>query len=158
MRKLFVDLLAEEMKNNNKLFLLTADLGFGLFDNIRKNYNDRFYNMGSSEQLMVGAAVGLAQSGYIPICYSITPFLIARPYELLRNYLNHENTPVKLVGSGRNKDYSHDGFTHWAYDDSSMLSAFLNIQMFIPAVEQELQEDFNEFLYNDQPAYLNLKR
>lgn len=158
MRKLFVDLISKEMQKNNKIFLLTADLGFGLFDEIRKNHSNRFYNVGSSEQLMVGAAVGIAQSGFIPVCYSITPFLIARPYELLRNYLNHEKTPVKLVGSGRNRDYSHDGFTHWAEDDVSMLSAFLNIQIYSPITEQEIVEDFNDFLYNNHPAYLNLKR
>lgn len=159
MRKQFVELLEKQMSiPNNKIFFLTADLGFGLFDNIRKNHPDRFYNVGSSEQLMLGAAVGLAQSGFLPVCYSITPFLIARPYEVIRNYLNYEQTVVKLVGSGRDKDYSHDGFSHWAEDDLEMLNCFKNIEKYKPATVDNLDYDFNQFIKSNKPAYLNLQR
>lgn len=158
MRKQFVELLEKAMNQDNKIILLTADLGFGLFDNIRKNNSDRFYNVGSSEQLMLGAAVGLAQSGLLPVCYSITPFLIARPYEVIRNYLNYEQTVVKLVGSGRDKDYSHDGFSHWAEDDLDMLSCFKNIDKYKPESVEQLEQQFNNFIISNKPAYLNLQR
>ena len=96
--------------------------------------------------------------GKIPICYSITPFLLYRPFELIRNYINHENIPVKLVGSGRGKDYDHDGFTHWAEDDLKILDSFPNIQIYVPENIVELNNVFNEFLYNGRPSYLNLTR
>jgi transketolase C-terminal domain/subunit len=56
---------------------------------------------------MIGAATGMAMEGKIPVVYSITPFLLYRPFVFLRNYLHHENIPVKLVGGGRNKDYGY---------------------------------------------------
>ena len=58
------------MAKNDDLVLLTGDLGYGLWDRIRLDYSDRFCNFGSSEQLMVGAAVGMAMEGKIPIVYS----------------------------------------------------------------------------------------
>ena len=96
MRKEFASFLHDEMSYNEKIILLTGDLGYGLWDRIKIDYPDRFYNVMSSEQLMLGAAVGLAMENFIPIVYSITPFAIYRPFELLRNYLHHENIPVKI--------------------------------------------------------------
>jgi len=102
--------------------------------------------------------VGLTHNNMIPICYSITPFVIFRPYEWLRNYLNHEGAPVKLVGAGRDEDYGHLGFSHWAVDDEAALAAFPNIVIYKPNTKEELISIWDEFLYNDQPCYLNIRR
>ena len=151
-------LLADEMQKNDKIVVLTADLGYGLLDDIRDRFPNRFYNMGAAEQLMIGAGIGLAEEGKIPVCYSISSFLLYRPFEFLRNYLNAENIPVKLIGSGRKKDYSHDGLTHWAHDDEVVLISLPNIILYKPKDIQMLQEEFDEFLYSKRPAYLNLSR
>lgn len=158
MRTLFGKLLADSMINDPKLWLLTGDLGFGVLNKARESVPDRSYNVGAAEQLMLGSAVGLTYEGKIPICYSITPFVIFRPYEWLRNYLNHEGAPVKLVGAGRGQDYGHLGFSHWAVDDEDALRAFSRIKIYKPNTEQELKEIWEEFLYNDQPSYLNIVR
>jgi len=105
---------------------------------------------------MIGVAVGLANSGYIPICYSITPFLLYRPFEMIRNYINHENLNIKLVGSGRDKDYAHDGFTHFAEDDIKIMKCFENITLFKP--NQLTDSIFNTFIDSTRPVYLNLRR
>jgi transketolase len=156
MRKEFASFLHGEMSYNEKIVLLTGDLGYGLWDKIKLDYPDRFYNVMSSEQLMVGAATGLAMEGFIPLVYSITPFVLYRPFELLRNYLNHECIPVKLVGGGRDKDYGYLGFSHWAEEDIKVLSTLENIKLFKP--EMPTKKLYQEFLYNEQPSYLNLSR
>lgn len=158
MRKLFGSLIYDEMQQNNDILLITADLGFGILDTCKEAFSDRFFNTGAAEQLMIGIGIGLAENKKIPICYSITPFLLYRPFEFLRNYVHYENIPVKLVGSGRDKDYNHDGISHWAEDDEKILSALDNIQIFKPESEKELIVQFKDFLYCDKPAYLNLKR
>ncbi len=156
MRKEFASFLHDEMSYNEKIILLTGDLGYGLWDRIKIDYPDRFYNVMSSEQLMVGAATGLAMEGFIPLVYSITPFVLYRPFELLRNYLDHEQIPVKLIGGGRDKDYGYLGFSHWAEEDIKVLSTLENIQLFKPSKPNK--KLYQEFLYNEQPSYLNLSR
>ena len=146
------------MSNNNDIVLLTGDLGYGLWDRIKIDYCDRFYTVGSSEQLMLGAATGLAMEGKIPVVYSITPFLLCRPFELIRNYLDHEKIPVKLVGGGRDKDYGYLGFSHWAEDDKKIMSVFENIKTSHPENEDELEKVFSEFINSKSPEYMNLKR
>jgi transketolase len=158
MRKLFANLLHKEMQKNDDIFLLSGDLGYGLLDEIKDNFPDRFYNVGAAEFLMVGVGIGLTESGKIPICYSITPFLLYRPFELLRTYINHENIPIKLAGSGRGREYSHDGISHWSEDDERILSTLPNIKIYKPSNTLELERIFPEFIYNNQPCYLNLSR
>lgn len=144
------------MADDCRIFLITADLGYGILDDIRRDFPDRAVNVGSCEQLMIGTAVGLANSGFVPVCYSITPFLLYRPFEMIRNYVNHEKLNIKLVGSGRDKDYAHDGITHWADDDLTIMKCLSNISLFKP---NELTDDaFNAFLFSAKPAYLNLSR
>ena len=60
MKKLFSQILFQEMQNNERIFFLTADLGFKLWDNILESFPKRAFNVGSSEQLMMAMAVGLA--------------------------------------------------------------------------------------------------
>lgn len=156
MRRTFRDLLTNEMRENEKISLLVGDVGYGLFDDLRKEFPNRVINPGASEQLMIGMSVGMAMEGIIPVVYSITPFVLYRPFEFIRNYINHENIPVKLVGSGRNDDYGVCGFSHYACEDMQVLSIFPNIKTFIPSTKDEV--NIKEFLYNSSPSYMNLSR
>ena len=84
--------------------------------------------------------------------------LLYRPFELIRNYLNHEEIPVKLVGGGRDKDYGYLGFSHWAEDDTIVMSCFNNIITHHPRNIKELEELFDFFINDPTPQYLNLRR
>jgi transketolase len=157
MRKEFASFLFEEMINNKKIVVITADIGYGILDKLRESFPDRVINVGSCEMLMIGVAIGYCYEGFIPICYTITPFLLYRPFEMLRNYINHENLNIKLVGSGRDKDYSHDGITHWAEDDLIVIHNCLpNFITYKPEILTKYI--LIDILSNDKPCYLNLKR
>lgn len=157
-RGYFAGSLYNEMGKNSNIWLITADLGYGMFDKIRDNYPERFLNTGAAEQTTMGIAVGLALSGKIPIVYSITPFLLYRPFETIRNYLNHEKIPVKLVGSGRDCDYKIDGMSHWAKEDKEVMRIFKNIESRWPESSQEIPDLVEEMIKSKKPWYLNLKR
>lgn len=158
MRRYFASLLHRAMSDNKDIYLITGDLGYGLWDSIRDDYKYRFFNVGSSEMAMLGVGVGLAMEGKIPFVYSITPFAIYRPFEMIRNYMNHESVPVIVVGGGRDRDYGHLGFSHWAEDDQSFMSEFNNIKSFRPNSECEIDEAFEEIMSVRVPYYVNLKK
>ena len=158
MRKAFAQLLHAEMATNPDIYLITGDLGYGLWDKVRDDYPDRFYNVGSSEMVMMGAAIGLAMDKKIPYVYSITPFAIYRPFEMIRNYLDHEKIPVNIIGGGRDKEYGYLGFSHWSHDDKKIMSVFDNVKSFWPENEEEMATTFNQTLTEKVPTYINLKR
>jgi transketolase len=158
MRKDFAELLFQEMAVNKDIYLITGDLGYGLWDKIKDTYSDRFYNVGSSEMAMMGMGVGLAMEGKIPYVYSITPFAIYRPFEMIRNYLDHENISVNIVGGGRNKDYGYLGFSHWSEDDVKFMTQFRSVKSFWPHTQLDLEEAFRYTLTKERATYINLKR
>lgn len=158
MRRLFAELLHEEMKHNEEIHLITGDLGYGLWDKIRDDFPTRFHNVGSSEMVMMGMGIGLAMEGKIPYVYSITPFSIYRPFEMIRNYLDHEGIPVNIVGGGRDKEYGYLGFSHWSHDDKRIMSVFDNVQSNWPETDDELRAVFQTTLQKQFPTYTNLKR
>ena len=155
-RKAFIPLLYEEMGKNENIVVVTGDLGYKQFDQFRIVYQDRFINVGAAEQLLMGVGIGLALEGKIPILYSMTPFLLYRPFEFIRNYVDKEKIPVKLCGSGRDKDYSWLGW--WATDDKEHLSGFKNIKKYWPKDKKDMEDKFQEFMYNNKPSYLNMSR
>ncbi len=158
MRRSFADALYQKMSKNSKIWVLTGDLGYKMWDKIKADFPDRFLNVGAAEQSLVGVAVGLALQGKIPIVYSITPFLLYRPFETIRNYINKEKIPVKLVGSGRDKDYLIDGFSHWASEDREVMSIFKNIVSKWPENSDQIVDLVTQMVKSNKPWYLNLKR
>lgn len=158
MRPYFADCIHKHMKKNKNIYVIVNDLGYRMWDKIRKDFPDRFINVGAAEQALIGVGVGLALSGKIPIVYSITTFLLYRPFETIRNYINHEKIPVKLIGSGRNRDYIHDGISHWAEEDREIMAIFSNIKSYWPKDTNEIPKLVDKIIKTDKPYYINLKR
>jgi len=158
LRPAFAQQIHQQMKANPDIVVVSGDLGYKLWDQVRADFPDRFINVGAAEQLMIGLAVGLAISKKIPLVYSISPFLLYRPFETIRNYLHHEKIPVKLIGSGRDKNYEVEGFSHWIDEDRQILSALPNIKTAWPNTNEELQGIIAEMLTDQLPWYINLAR
>ena len=157
-RRRFADAVFDEMTKNKNIWVLTGDLGYKMWDPIKEKFPKRFLNVGAAEQLLIGISTGLALEGKIPIAYSITPFLLYRPFETIRNYVNHEKIPVKLIGSGRNKDYLQDGFSHWSEEDKKVMKIFSNIKSFWPNNVENIPKLVSKMIADPSPYYINLKR
>lgn len=158
LRRRFADEIYLAMKKNKDIVLVTGDLGYRIWDQVKRDFPERFINVGAAEQSLIGISVGLALEGKIPITFSITPFLLYRPFETIRNYIDHEKIPVKLVGSGRNRDYEHDGFSHWSEEDKEIMKIFKNITSVWPKTADEVSLIVPKLLSDNKPWYINLKR
>lgn len=158
MRKEFFETLYKEMQKDSNIWLICLDLGFGLADKIKEDFPERFINPGASEFSGMGMATGLALEGKRVFIYSITTFLLYRPFEIIRNYISYENIPIVLVGSGRDKNYLHDGFSHWSTDAPAFLRLFPNIIKRFPNENREILGIFKEIKKQNQPFFISLTR
>lgn len=158
MRGWFAYELYKHMAKNPNIWLVVGDLGYKVFDRIRIAFPKRFLNCGAAEQSMMGIGVGLALEGKIPIVYSMSSFVLYRPFETIRNYVDYERIPVKLVGSGRNRDYLDHGLCHWAEEDKQVLRILKNIEGKWPETLEEIPNLVKKMIKNKNPWYINLKR
>ena len=133
MRDEFIAELAQLAEADERVALLTADLGYLVLDVFSSRFPDRFFNVGVAEQNMVGIATGLAEAGYIPFVYSIATFATMRPYEFIRNGPILHNLPVRVIGVGGGFDYGHNGITHFALEDYALMRSQPGIEVVAPA-------------------------
>lgn len=158
MRGYFGRALYFAMQNDEDIYLLTGDLGYGMFDLHKKDFPERFINVGAAEQTLLDVAVGLSLAGKKPFCYSITPFLIYRPFETIRTYINHESCNVKLIGGGRDGDYERDGWSHHAHDVKGFLDQLKEINQYWPSHKEEVDKVVQHMIQSGRPSFLSLKR
>ena len=79
MRNAFADELEKIASVDERVVLLSGDIGNRLFDSYKTRFPNRFYNCGVAEANMASMAGGLAMCGMRPITYTITPFNTTRP-------------------------------------------------------------------------------
>ncbi len=133
MRAALADTLLEIAEEDERVVLLTGDLGFTVWEPFAERFPDRFYNVGVAEQNMVGLATGLAEAGRIPFVYSIATFATLRPYEFIRNGPVAHDLPVRIVGVGGGFDYGPNGLSHYALEDVALMRAQPGMTVIAPA-------------------------
>ena len=153
MRKIFGKTLVDLADKDDSIVLLIGDFGFGVIDEFARKYPERFFNMGICEQAMISVAAGMAMNGLKPYVYTITPFLIERPFEQVKLDVDQQRTNVKLVGYA---DYQ--GPTHSELDAEHMMKLFENIEAYFPANSNETREALIESYESKKPAFIGLKK
>lgn len=146
------------MAKNKDIMLVLPDLGYKMFDPHQEDFPGRVIVIGAMEQAGMGLCVGLALKGKIPFIWSMTNFVLYRPFEWLRNLVDFEQIPVRIVGSGRDKDYSVDGYTHQCEDAKCILDNFRNIVQYWPNEISEIEGVVKEMVKNKKPSFISLKR
>lgn len=156
MRKTFIDTLIELARIDKRVFLVTADMGYGVLEPFRDEFPDRFLNTGIAEQNTIGVAAGLALSGYIVYAYSIVPFITMRCYEQIRVDLAYMNTKVRLIGVGAGFEYGSAGATHHAIEDISLMRSLPNMTVCCPGDNLEAKEILEQSILFPGPMYIRI--
>jgi len=156
MRSAFAQSLFDLAASDERVVLLTGDLGFAVLEPFAQRYPARFWNAGVAEQNMVGVATGLAEAGYTPYVYSIATFASMRGYEFVRNGPILHELPVRIVGVGGGLDYGHNGVTHYALEDAGIMRVQPGISVLAPADPEQTSAALPVLQQLPGPVYLRL--
>lgn len=156
MRNAFASEITRLAQQEERIVLLSGDIGNRLFDDFKAKFPDRFYNCGVAEANMVGVAAGLAASGYLPICYTIAPFVTYRCMEQIRVDVCYHNVPVVIVGTGGGLSYASLGATHHSCEELGMLRLLPNLTVLAPADSAEVRSCMRSLVNSPRPAYMRI--
>ena len=158
MRNAFSSTLAKLAKKDKDIYIVVADISpAGKMEDFQKNNKDRFINVGVAEQTMISVCAGLALNKKKPFAYTIAPFTLYRPFEMVRNDLCYQNLPVTIVGMGAGTIYANLGGTHLSQEDISISRSIPNMRIIAPCDSLEL-EDAVKFCSKNKnsPIYLRI--
>jgi len=132
-RDYFGEALLELGKSNPKVLALTADLESSLkLTAFRKEFPDRFFNVGVAEQNLVGVAVGLSLEGFIPFCASFAVFLPGRCFDQIRVSVCQNKANVKLVGGHLGFSNAGDGASAQSVEDIALMRSLPEMVVLCP--------------------------
>ncbi len=158
MRKQFVSTLTEIASADDRVVLLTADLGFMVLEPFAERHPGRFFNVGVAEANMISLAAGMAREGFIPFCYSIATFASMRGYEQFRNGAVLHQLPVRIVGIGGGFAYGSAGPTHHALEDIALMRAQPGVGIVTPADDIQVDRALRDHYGRPEPMYLRLTK
>ena len=156
MRTSFINILHDLAKIDERIFLLTADVGFSVFERFMQEFPDRYLNVGVAEANMINIAAGLAMSNKIVYAYTMAHFITTRCYEQIRLNLCYQNTNVKLIGSGGGLTYGSAGATHHAIEDISIMRSLPNMCVICPGDPIETKYAIDASLRHEGPVYIRV--
>ena len=156
MRKEFAEAVIALAKNDERIIFLTGDLGYMALEGVKSVLGDRFINAGVAEQNMATMAASLAAEGFIPIIYSISPFVTLRPYEQIRNDICLHNLPVKIIANGGGYGYGIMGGTHHNIEDIGSMRILPNMKVFVPFTGEDVRSMLEIMMADKSPNYLRL--
>lgn len=158
-RQSYGEALKELGETNQNVVVLDADLTTATKTGIfAKEFPNRFFNMGISEQDMIATAAGFATCNKIPYASTFAVFAAGRAYDQIRNSVCYPNLNVKICATHAGITVGEDGATHQMIEDISLMRTLPNMKVFCPCDDAETKFIINEISKIDGPCYVRLSR
>lgn len=142
------------MNKDERVVVILGDIGVFAFKDVFEKYPKRIFNIGILEQSMVSMAAGLAIAGFIPIVHTISPFLVARAYEQIRDDFGFQELKGTFVGVDVYTTSSNLGLTHSCPEDITLMNCVPGMNTFTP----QSAEEFDSILKENYEKNLNYIR
>lgn len=158
-RKAYGDTLVKLGSQNSDIVVLDADLSKSTMTaGFKKNYPDRFFNMGIAEQNMYGVAAGLALSGKTVFASTFAMFAAGRAYEIVRNSIGYTRANVKICATHAGITVGEDGGSHQAIEDIALMRVIPGMTVISPSDAVSAEKLIEQAAAIDGPFYIRLGR
>ena len=158
-RAAYGEALAELGAVNEKVVVLDADLSKSTMTvTFKKEFPERFYNMGIAEANMVDVAAGMSTTGLIPFCSTFAMFGAGRVYEQIRNSIAYPHLNVKLCMSHAGVSVGEDGASHQCIEDLALMRVIPGMTVLCPADAKETRKAVFAAAEMEGPVYIRLAR
>lgn len=158
-RESYGNALAELGRKYKNVVVLDADLSEATKTITFKNkFPKRFFDIGISEQDLMGTAAGLALEGKIPFASTFAIFAAGRAYEQIRNTIAYSNLNVKVAATHAGLTVGEDGASHQSFEDLTLMRVIPGMTIFSPCDDLETKWAIEEAIKIDGPVYIRLTR
>ncbi|GAA0662162.1 transketolase [Streptomyces thermocarboxydovorans] len=139
MRDRLAPVVSRLLDEDPRVAVVLAEVGMAGFEAARRRHPDRVVNVGIREQLLVGAASGMALTGLRPVVHTFAGFLVERPFEQVKLDLGHQGVGAVLVSAAASFDWPAGGYTHMAPGDVALLDTLDGWTVHVPGHPDEAE-------------------
>lgn len=158
-REAYGEALAEFGEKYNNIVVLDADLsGSTKTAQFKKKFPERFFNIGISEQDLMGTAAGLSTCGKIPFASTFAMFASGRAFEQVRNTIAYPALNVKIAATHAGITVGEDGASHQAIEDMAIMRAIPNMTVINPSDAYITKRTIESAILHKGPIYIRLGR
>jgi transketolase len=155
----FGEALVEVGKMDPNVVVLGADVtGSVRTDLFKKEFPDRFFSVGISEQDMIGTAAGLAIAGKIPFASTYGEFAVGRPFDQIRQSIAYSDVPIKICASHCGITVGPDGATHQSLEDLAIMRVLPHMSVASPCDYLETKKMIHASMKWKHPIYIRFFR
>jgi transketolase len=159
LREVFGDAMLDLCRKNDKVVVLDGDLASTTkTHHVRREFPERFYNIGIAESNMISMASGLASCGFIPFASSLSSFILANGYDQLRISVALASVNVKVVGSHGGITLGKDGATAMAIEDLALVGCLPTFVILVPCDPASMHKAVHAAAEHVGPVYLRSSR
>lgn len=157
-RKIFFEELLLLAEQDERVLLIVPDVGFSFTEEFAERFPNQYFNFGVTEQSCVIIAAALALQGFKPYVYSMIPFVLFRPGEMVRNMIVNHDANVKLIGVKGSEKYKFLGKSHNLQHDKEDSNFCTNIGLswMIPETEEQIREIIKASYEDGDAMYVRL--
>ncbi|MCO4294004.1 transketolase family protein [Solitalea sp. MAHUQ-68] len=151
--------LAELGKTNPNVVALCADLiGSLKMDAFKKDYPERFFQVGIAEANMIGLAAGMTIGGKIPFTGTFANFSTGRVYDQIRQSVAYSDKNVKICASHAGLTLGEDGATHQILEDIGLMKMLPGMTVINPCDFNQTKAATIAIADHHGPVYLRFGR
>jgi len=153
-RERFFYEIYDKVKSGEDVSLVSTDLGAPSLDDFRRNFPQRFVNVGIAEQNAIAVAGGLCLAGKKVVTYGLNPFPVTRAFDQIRNLMASLGLPITVAALKAGTATAEAGISHMALENISLLRTLKNVRIISPSDETISKMMVEEIIYRPEPRYI----
>ena len=142
-----------QVKSGEDVSLVSTDLGAPSLDDFRRDFPQRFVNVGIAEQNAIAVAGGLCLAGKKVVTYGLNPFPVTRAFDQIRNLMASLELPITVAALKAGTATAEAGMSHMALENISLLRTLKNVRIISPSDETISKMAVDEMISRPAPRY-----
>ncbi len=148
----------KQVRKGEDIVIVSADIGAPSLDKFRRDFPNRFINVGIAEQNLIAVASGLQLSGKKVVAYGLNPFPVTRAFDQIRNLMASLQIPITLTALNAGTCSADAGYTHMPIENIAMVRSLKNISIINPSDEIMVKGLVQEIIQNPKPRYVQFDK
>ncbi len=157
-RDIYFDTIYNLIKQGEDIVLVSADLAAPSLDIFRRDFGNRFVNVGIAEQNLIAVTCGIALTGKKVIAYGLNPFPITRAFDQIRNTVSSLNLPITIAALNAGLCSGESGATHLAIEDIALIRTLPLIKTINISDQSIAKKAAYNTAFSDKPSFIRFDK